>query len=443
MTDLAPAPPTAAPETSAQVGTSTSERILDAGVRLWELEGTALLTGALTIARISTEAGVTRSTFYSYWTSLDDYLLDLIDHLGRRWLQGSPMDMTKGVADDAVGDTVSRFLSACRETFLLAVDDPIARMRLGLLAMHDERTTERLVAVIRSSEEALDEQYALIRRSWGRVMRPPITEAQLQIVFTSLVDGLAIRRHIDPDSVPDDLFGLVVMCLMIFITKRADDPRELHAMFGAVNAWPVTGARLQARLVRDDPFEVRDLDSPSMQEIIVAARRLTARSGWDELSMADVSAVTGIPEMALMSLFGSKAGLALALLRLAMDERFRDIPEQPDGITELRDLLRATHEEIARMPAISQSILSIVIGSSTAPRRSVIDWDPESRIDAAMQRAIDQGTLTVHDAPAFRRLVLRTLIVETTPLLARNDLPLDLIELLLVGAGAPPLTATR
>ena len=419
--------------------TSTAERILDAGIRLWDLEGISLLSGGLTVARISNEAGVTRSTFYSYWPSVDDYLIDLVDHLGRRYHPGRLDEMAGHVvAESIIGDTVTRFLDACREHFLLTVDDPTSRLRLGLMAMHDDRTTERLATVMRDSEAELDVRYDQVRRTWGRVMRDPIGADHLQVVFTALIDGLALRRRIDPDAVPDDLYGLVAMCLMIFITRRADDPRDLMALFDTVNGWPVTGAQLQARLARDDPFEHLALEPSSTREITIAARRLIARSGWVELSMADISAVTGVPEMSLLGLFGSKAGLALAVLRLAMEDRFRDIPPQDEAIDELRALLHAAGEEMDRLPAVAQSVLSLIIGSSTAPRPAAIDWDPEGRVDAVIARAIAQGTLAVDDPGALRRLAMRLLLLGTTPGLAGVPGGLDPVEVLLVGSGAPP-----
>ncbi len=425
----------------------TNERILDAGIRLWDLEATSLLTGGLTVARIATEAGVTRSTFYSYWPSVDDYLVDLVDHLGNRYHSGRLEEMSEHVvtSDPAIGDTVSRFLDACREHFLLTVDDPMSRLRLGLLAMHDDRTTERLAAVMRTSEEQLDQQYAQVRRTWGRVMREPITASHLQIIFTSLIDGLAIRRRVDPESVPDDLYGLVAMCLMIFITRRADDPRDLFALFDTVNGWPITGAQLQARLERDDPFQPPDIDPASTREIATVARRLTARSGWTELSLADVSAITGAPELALLHAFGSKAGLALGVIRLELEEFYAEIPEHDAAIDELRALLDVSKVQIQRSPAMALNMMSLMTGSSAAPLPGVIDWSPEWRIEDTIRRCIEQGTLHPVDPSALRRLLLRVILTENAgpaagPALGQPANSLDAIELVLQGAGAPPLS---
>jgi AcrR family transcriptional regulator len=423
----------------------TQRRILEAGIDLWGSQPPSVLFSGLTVASLSKGAGVTRSTFYAYWPSTEDYLNDLIDHLAdREAAEGPAVDnRTLGELNTAGPNLVVRFLDGFQSRFAAAVADPVVRLRLGLLSKADDpATAERLRVMFRASEIRRGQTFKYLRDAWAREPRPPLDETQMQALFSVILDGLAARHIIDPEAVPAELYGLVVLSLLMILSRRVDDPRNMEDVLEAANNWPALGlAHVTQAKAEAEQHTSEALDAPRLRELVIATRRLATRVNWNELSMGEISLVTGASESTLLQAFGSKSGLAMAIFMLNASDRHEALEPYDRGIDELRAIIDINVDELRRSPALAQSVVMLVAGNSTSPLISLITWDPRIRLTAAVARAQEQGDLVADlDTGEFASVLGRVLLIDNTPPGSTSSPSIDAVELILAGAGAPPRT---
>jgi AcrR family transcriptional regulator len=430
--------------TTQPTGTNeTQRRILEAGIELWRSEPPAVLFSGLTVAALSKAAGVTRSTFYAYWPSTEEYLNDLIDHLADRDTADGPAvdNRTLGELNTAGPNLVQRFLDGFQSRFDAEVNDPMVLLRLGFLSQAgDPSTAEHLRAMFRTIENRRGEAFRFLRDAWAREPRPPLDEAQVQTLFSVIHDGLVARHLVDPDAVPAELYGMVVLSLLLVLSRRVDDTRDMSHILDAANNWPAQGLAQQTREKIESPHSEHEEPNESRtRDLTVATRRLATGTNWNELSMGEISLVTGASESTLLQAFGSKSGLAMAIFMLNVSERRSAHEPRDRGIDELRALLAINVDELQRSPALAQSVVMLVAGNTTAPLLGLIDWDPRVHVTAAVTKAQSQGDLDPNlDAEQLASVLGRVLLVENTPPGSTLSPAVDAVELILTGAGAPP-----
>jgi AcrR family transcriptional regulator len=422
----------------------TRQRILEAGLALWQEEPPAELFGGYSVARVARAAGVTRATFYAYWPSTEAYFDDLLEHLTAREPEGYRPGVGQAVARiGSAGPEVSQqFLDACAMQLTGLLDDPALRVRLGFLScMDDAHVAAKLREHYRSVERRTYDIYAHIRTSWGRENRPEITDVQLQAVFTALMEGLAARHRIDPEAVPFELYGRISVALLLVLTRRFDDPRTLDDLLVTINSWPAVGLRLRAR--RSDGGEPPPgpvLDATGARRAVEAARRELAATTWQNLTMGELAAVSNVPEEALLRAFGSKAGLAMAIFKLNVHDRYRTLRHTGEPVTDLRRMLAVSLDELRRAPALTQSVVLVHAGAASVPVPGIVDWDPIPTLLEQVRLTQEAGQLSADlDAATFTGTLLRVMLADSAPPTTAPWSGADAVELLLRGAGAPPL----
>ena len=421
-------------------------RILEAGVSLWIDEPPSVLFGGYTVARVAKAAGVTRSTFYSYWPSTKDYLDDLIEHLAHR----EPVVRTSAVSEAITNmrltgpDIVAGFLSAFDAQFDAVLADPALRIRLGFLSqMDDPDVAERLREHYKLVEQRSERTHVFLRENWGRKTRSPVSDEHLRAIYATITDALAARHRIDPEGMPREIYGYVALTLLLVITARVDDQRDLEAVFDPVNSWPSSGLAIKSAQMSADELSSanppRPLDPDAAREVAVATRRLITRIGWTELSLSEIAVVTGFPERTLAQAFGSKSGLAMAIFELNVSERFEMLERTGDPITDLRAMLALSAEELRRSPAIAQSVVLLYAGAATRVLPELVQHSSYATyMTCALEaQAAGQFDADLEVAP-FIATVLRLLLLENCPSPTGRDNNGSSIELLLRGAGAPP-----
>ncbi|CAB4345097.1 MAG: hypothetical protein F2597_00255 [Actinobacteria bacterium] len=429
---------------------TTRNRILDAGQEIWATQNAATLFAGFSVAKVSEAASVTRSTFYSYWPSTEHYLVDLVAHLASTDANNYPAAVAKLqdtiVNNTASTDLVSQIIQGCALHLRAAIDDPTLGLRLGFLAKADDPDLTSLLNVLyRTGEISQYAPFAVSMESWGRVLRPPFTESRLQVVFSALLEGLAARHRIDPDSVPVELYGQALLPLLLVATRRPDDDRSLEQIVDSLNSWPAMG--LAYRLHEQAAVEVSPpttrATSESMREVTISIRRLLARVGFSELSLTEISLVTGYSEAALQQMFGSRPGIALCVYLMGLNERYATIPESLRGIDRLRAMIEINFDEIRRAPVMTQNMVLLLAGHNARPRLDLVDFDARSLMDDAVRESIDRGELNDQFAPhQFSQVLQRTILIEGSPVDSVLSSGIDVVELLLSAAGAPPPTAT-
>jgi AcrR family transcriptional regulator len=430
--------------TSIEKQSATRTKILDAGIVIWRDQATSVLVNGFTVARIAAAAGVTRSTFYSYWPSTEDYVADLVTHLIDLDATNYPSivaNLTEGRGTRLVTtDLPQAIVASCRAHFEVAVNDETFGLRLGFLSKADDPSIAApLRELYRHAERSQYAPFLLSLESWGRALRDPIDESMMQIIFSSLLEGLAARYRVDPEAFPIDLYGLALLPLLVTLTRRPEDNRDLYEIVDSLNSWPAVGlsSKLRERETASDQGSAA-IAGTSMREVTIAIRRLLARIGFGELSMSEIAAVTGYSESTLQQMFGSRPGIAMCLLFINCYERYQDVDNNLCGMTLVRAFIDINTDEIRRNPVIAQNMMLLLSGHTAQPRYELIDFDSRPIFDAAVKDAFDRGELSSDLEPQqFSMVLQRTLLIEAGPLAAATP-EIDAVELLLQAAGAPP-----
>lgn len=423
--------------------TPTRRRLLDAGFRMWVDEPPQILFGGFTVSRVAKAAGVTRATFYSYWPSTEQYLRDLLAHLGDHTPASYDRDVatTAGQMGSAGGDVVSQLLASCDREFEIITGDPGLRVRLAFLSQMDDPTVADLLRDgLREAEAMKAGRYGVVIEGWGREPRPPIDSDSLQAIFRMLGDAMAARHVIDPEGMPQELYGLVVTAMLMMLTRRIDDPRDLPGLIEQITTWPAMGIRLRGQVRSDRSQSAPVLDPATARAVVQTARRLLATMGWQELALGEIASVMGVTEELLLRAFGSKSGLAMAIFDLNVGERFDGLTPSGDPITDLRQMINALTEEFRRVPALTQSVILLVAGAAATPMPDIVN--ERSQVPVLIRQvtaAQEAGQLRADlDPTTFTESLIRASLTENAwpgPDLAPG---VDLAELILAGAGAPP-----
>jgi AcrR family transcriptional regulator len=427
---------------AAPSSTPTRRRLLDAGFRMWVDEPPETLFGGFTVSRVAKAAGVTRATFYAYWPSTEQYLHDLLAHLGDH----IPPSYDRAVASAAGqmgaagNDVVSQLLASCDREFGIILEDPALRVRLAFLSqMDDPGIAEELTRRLRAVEAMKVERYGVVIEGWGREARPPISGESMQAVFQMLGDAMVARHVIDPEGMPRETYGLVVTAMLMMFTRRIDDTRDLPSLIEQINAWPAMGIRLRGQVRADRSQSAPVLDPATARAVVVAARRLLATMGWQELALNEIASVMATTEEALLRAFGSKSGLAMAICDLNVGERISDMTSSGDPITDLRQMIAILTEELRRSPALTQSVVLLLSGVAAMPMTEIIA--DRTQLPVFVRQVIAAqaaGQLRADlDPMAFATSLVRVLLTENAWPGPGSGSEIDVPEILLAGAGAP------
>lgn len=185
-------------------------------------------------------AGLSSGAFYNVWPGgLQDFQQSLLEYAISEGHVAYLDDLLTELAA-VTPETMSlaeliRAFSARNSKLIQA--DPAFRVQVALWARHasDGRVAEVLGESYRGLNETSAENYGAVAQLYGRRWCPPWTAFRFATVVTALAEGMAIRRAVDPGSVPEDLerdhdggstwdlFGITIAAILSTATEKDTD----------------------------------------------------------------------------------------------------------------------------------------------------------------------------------------------------------------------------
>lgn len=186
--------------------------MLDAASRLLLRSPGGDVLGALKPVEIARSCDPPRTTgaFYNIWPTQAEFRRTLLEHvLSLDLLQAD--DAVTHLLDKVADDTATHPDEAVRLvanlSFEAVLDDPAFRLQHALWARAhvDADVQEGLRQLHAAIYETMVPLYTEVMRRARRRMAPPFTVQTMAIALASLIEGLTVRRSLDPAAFPDDL----------------------------------------------------------------------------------------------------------------------------------------------------------------------------------------------------------------------------------------------
>jgi AcrR family transcriptional regulator len=177
----------------------TRDRLLDSAAALFATQG---LTGT-SVALIASHAGVTTGAIYSNFSGKNDLFAAVVErHMARQVEEYRRLYSSGGSAADRMQSGADRWMALITEQpdyFPLFVE--VWRVALG---QADIRRRLR-----RAYRKLISELAELVAEGSPEVRQDldDETAERFALIVCSLADGLALHKILDPQRVPDELFG--------------------------------------------------------------------------------------------------------------------------------------------------------------------------------------------------------------------------------------------
>jgi hypothetical protein len=135
------------------------------------------------------------------------------------------LQLAEIVAPAAASEPIDSFLSVVRryanDQFHEAFIDDISRLQAlaWALGQHDDAVRAAFVALYDDWMRKVTPGIAAVINSMGRQLRPPWTTDTIATTLIAAIEGLMTRARVDPDAVPEGLFGEFVVGMIVGFTE--------------------------------------------------------------------------------------------------------------------------------------------------------------------------------------------------------------------------------
>jgi AcrR family transcriptional regulator len=195
----------------------TRSQLLEAAGRVFADRGLERAT----VDEVAGEAGYTKGAFYANFKSKEDLFLTMLDERFGKRLQEIDRVLESGASvQDQARQAGQDF------TDYLRTDPEWSRLffEFAVQAMRDEEFRQELVTRHRAIRARIAEGFESHQETIGG--EPPFPAEHVAMMTYAMGDGFALAQILEPEDVPDDLFGTM---LAIFFTGLAVMTREAVA----------------------------------------------------------------------------------------------------------------------------------------------------------------------------------------------------------------------
>ena len=190
----------------------TRAKLLESAERLFRSRG----FHATSVEEIAESAGFSRGAVYSNFESKEDMFLALMDRWRATVLDVLVSALTPSPETGALDDLSTAIFFSEKE--IREADWQLAVAEFFVHALRSEPLRRELAAAYMDEREKI--AAALENKLPEAAPRVGMTTAELASVIAALDTGLGLRRWVDPDSVPPDLFARTVSALVEDRTQR-------------------------------------------------------------------------------------------------------------------------------------------------------------------------------------------------------------------------------
>jgi AcrR family transcriptional regulator len=411
------------------------ERLLQAGVELFAERGPAALYDGMTVSALARRARTTRATFYHHWPTLDAYFVDLIPHafeVGRR-LPPEPGRYSYYL--DTTRSRVEAVRIGAESELRRIAGDPAFPLRMSISAT----ATASNAQAVRDAYQTDHDEPGIATTTflwdlWRRVPREPFDHRSLAIVWTALLDGLALRDRIDPDLDAPAIFGNMAVALLMALSRDVEESSDLDSWAAPIERFS-TGPAAQAI-----PTSTGRSREEVARAVMQAAFDLLEDQPWGEVTVRQLADRAQVSELALLDAFGSKAGVAALVLSQLTYRRTASLAPAPDPLDDLRQILQSLRAVMRQNRAMSRATLMYVTENAPGPRAETVADLPFAfhRIAGAIRRAQEAGMLRTDVAADPLALHwARTILLEQVATGVEGVEDLDVVDVLINGVQVP------
>jgi AcrR family transcriptional regulator len=179
----------------------TRSKLLEAAGKVFACRGLERAT----VDEVASEAGYTKGAFYANFKSKEDLFLAMLDERFGKRLDEIDRVMESGapVEDQArqAGRDFSEYLASDPEWSRLFFE-------FAVQAMRDEEFRQQLVTRHRTVRSRIAGGFEAHAEAVGGEL--PIPAEQVAMMTHAMADGFALARILEPEDVPDDMFGTML-----------------------------------------------------------------------------------------------------------------------------------------------------------------------------------------------------------------------------------------
>jgi AcrR family transcriptional regulator len=212
----------------------SKERLLEAA---WDLaigafevgEGVTRTTprvfDQLTAARVSQHAGLTTGAFYNRWLDRDAFLVDFLEY-ALAATRPKAMEEVELLLQQSEGMTPETLaIEAIKRTVDATMSDTAFAMHMYLWALTRSRevVVEHLRVGYEESRQKIQALISLFFAGAGYEFKSPFSVESTAVMMVALVEGLALQRSVDPETVDLDVVEQAVIAITAAISRPAAD----------------------------------------------------------------------------------------------------------------------------------------------------------------------------------------------------------------------------
>jgi len=238
--DRSPVGPLMAPSGSpAPRSPQRRDDLLDAGIELLQEVAPEVMLRALTVRAVARRTNRSTGAFYHYWGTQEEYVHDLIRHLLRpeQMLDADPLGDELARLDGSVLDasTIARLFDRYASQM---ADDPTMRTMLLLWSLPDEdgQVRSALRDVYRRYQRETSDAYERIVAGTQAELIAGVSFDDVAAMLAAMADGVALRRRVDPDSLPSGAVDAMVHALLASLLAPRGSDRSVDDLAAVVDA---------------------------------------------------------------------------------------------------------------------------------------------------------------------------------------------------------------